>query len=553
MVLETTWQTPSGWVIVRDALTVSRWHEGQRTSDYRRTPQDYETDHLLLRTIQCVNGRMEIELECEPAFDYGAREAQWRYDGAGYDRATVSDPASGVELLLSTDLQLGLEGRRAQARSTLQEGDVFFVALSWSQVESPWSSDWAMERIGETTRYWRDWLNGGTFPDHEWRIILQRSALTLKGLTYAPSGALLAAPTTSLPETPGGERNWDYRYTWIRDSSFALWALYTLGFRSEADRFFDFVVEACRDDQAPLQVMYGLDGETTLEEDTLNHLSGYEGARPVHIGNAAFIHDQHDVWGTFVDAVYLHTKSRDRLSDPVWHAVERQVEVAIEHWSHPDRGMWEVRGEPKHFTSSKVMCWVAVDRGARLAWLRQDQGRMRRWREVAREIKAEVCDRGVDDRGVFVQHYDTKALDAALLLIPLVRFLPREDPRVRATVHAIADELSIEDLVFRYRVNQTDDGFWTEEGTFTMCSFWLVSALAEIGEVKRARRLCEKLLSLANPLLLYAEQIEPATRRHLGNFPQAFTHLALINAVVHVIRGETELRPGSRQGWTALG
>lgn len=290
--------------------------------------------------------------------------------------------------------------------------------------------------------------------------------------------------------------------------------------------------------------MYAVGGERELPESTLDHLSGYEGARPVRIGNAAWEQRQHDVWGVFLDSVYLHTKSRDRLPERVWPILVEQVERAAENWRLPDRGIWEVRGEPKHFTSSKVFCWVALDRGARLARVHGNPELVERWSAIAAEIHADVCANGVDARGVFTQHYGTTALDASLLLVPLLRFLPPEDERVRATVFAIADELTEDDLVLRYRVQETDDGMSGEEGAFAICSFWLVSALVEIGEVGRARALCEKLLSFASPLGLYAEELEPHTGRHLGNFPQAFTHLALINAVVHLVRAEAHERLG---------
>jgi alpha,alpha-trehalase len=345
-----------------------------------------------------------------------------------------------------------------------------------------------------------------------------------------------------------GERNWDYRYSWIRDSTFALWGLYTLGFDWEANDFFWFIADLAERDEE-LQIMYGVGGEAELQEYILDHLQGYESSRPVRIGNGAAGQRQHDVWGALLDSVYLHTKSRDGLDERFWPVLVRQVENALTHWKKPDQGIWEVRGEPKHFTSSKVMCWVAADRGARLARLRDDIERADRWQAAADEIHADICARAVDQRGVFVQHYDTDALDASLLLLPLVRFLPADDPRIRATVLAIADELTVDDLVLRYRVEDTDDGLKGDEGTFTICSFWLVSALCEVGQVIRARDLCEKLLSLAGPLDLYAEEIDPASGRHLGNFPQAFTHLALINAVIHVIRAEAQMtgtRPDGR-------
>ena len=416
-----------------------------------------------------------------------------------------------------------------------------YVALGWSEHGLPKSYEEAAEWMARTGRFWQEWLKHGSFPDHPWRSYLQRSALTLKGLTYAPSGAMVAAATTSLPETPGGDRNWDYRYSWIRDSTFTLWALYTLGFDEEANDFFYFVADVAEAEEGELQIMYGIGGESRLTEQVLDHLSGYDHAQPVRIGNGAYNQRQHDVWGAVLDSIYLHTRSRDQLPDRLWPIIKRQVESALSHWREPDCGIWEVRGDPKHFTSSKLMCWVAADRGARLARIRADEKTARRWEEAAAEIHADICANGVDDRGVFVQHYETTALDASLLLMPLVRFLRPADQRIRDTVLAIAEELTEEGLVLRYRVEETDDGFSGEEGTFTICSFWLVSALVEIGELDRARGLCEKLLSHASPLALFAEEIDPITGRHLGNFPQAFTHLALINAVMHVIGAERRL------------
>jgi alpha,alpha-trehalase len=544
LVLESTWQTHTGWIVVRDALLVGPWYDDRkRAVEYQRPPGDHEAEHILLRTIRCVNGHVEVDLNCEPAPDYARGEMNWEYETEGYGRAIAHLEGSDLPLRLTTDLRVGFEGRRAHAGTTMREGDERFVALSWSDHEPPESFQDASERMWRTQEYWREWLNHGEFPDHPWRVHLQRSALTLKGLTYAPTGALMAASTTSLPETPGGERNWDYRYSWIRDSTFALWGLYTLGFDAEADGFFEFVADRCQDG-SDLQVMYGLGGEKDLTESILPHLSGYEGAYPVRIGNGAFNQDQHDVWGVFLDSVYLHAKTRDRLPERVWPIVVAQVEKAIEHWREPDRGIWEVRGEPKHFTSSKVFCWVALDRGARLARRRGEPELQEKWAGVADEIHADICEHGVDERGVFTQYYGTDALDASLLLLPLIRFLPTDDDRIRKTVLAIADELTMDGLVLRYRVEETDDGLSGEEGTFTICSFWLVSALVEIGELQRARALCEKLLWFSGPLHLYAEEIEPVTGRHLGNFPQAFTHLAQINAVVHLIQAELKMQRG---------
>ena len=551
LVLETTWRTRTGWLVVRDALSIGPWyHDRRRSGTHRRPPTDHEAEHILLRTARCIIGTVELSLDCEPVFNYGQTGARWEYAGPGYGEAVAVGEPTDVPLRLFTDLRVGFEGRGAHATKTLHEGESAFAALAWPRSQHsaspeflaerppPSTSEEAFQRIERTANYWRSWINHGVFPEHPWQSYLQRSALTLKGLTYAPTGAVLAAATTSLPETPGGARNWDYRYTWIRDSTFMLWGLYTLGFAREANDFFYFVAEMAGSDE-DLQIVYGIAGEKMLNEQVLEHLAGYEGARPVRIGNGAYDQRQHDVWGALLDSVYLHTKSRDYLPELVWPMLKRSVEKAIAHWREPDRGIWEVRGEPKHFTSSKVMCWVAAERGARLAELHGDAGLAGRWQKVADEIKADVLAHGVDERGVFVQHYGTRALDASALLIPLVRFLPADDPRITATIRAIADELTIDGLVLRYRVEETDDGLSGEEGTFTICSFWLVSALVEIGELARARELCEKLLSYASPLQLYAEELDPRSGRQLGNFPQAFTHLALINAVMHVIRAES--------------
>ena len=540
MIVETTWATKTGWVIVRDLLVMGPWHDdSERSNTHRRAPTDWDAEHVLLRTLRCVNGSVEIHVECEPMLEYGRLPVEWDYDGDGYHQAIARAEGSDIELTLTSDLRLGFENGRARARTTMKEGDFAFAALGWSSIPTPKTYEDAYGKVVKTADFWHEWLARGDFPDHPWRPFLQRSALTLKGLSYAPTGAMVAAPTTSLPETPGGERNWDYRYSWIRDSTFMLWALYTLGFDWEANDFFYFIADVAGGEEE-LQVMYGIGGERDLTEETLDHLDGYEGATPVRIGNGAFTHRQHDVWGTILDSFYLHTKSRDGLPDRFWPILTKQVEEAIRHWREPDRGIWEVRGEPKHFTSSKIMCWVACDRGARLARLREADAQATRWQDIADEIHADVLANGLDDRGVFVQHYGSESLDASLLLAPLVRFLPPSDERIVNTVNAIADELTVDGLVLRYRVGETDDGLTGDEGTFTICSFWLVSALAEIGETRRARELCEKLIGYASPLGLFAEEIDARSGRHLGNFPQAFTHLALINAVMHVIRSDHE-------------
>ena len=543
MVLETTWSCGEGWVIICDCLVMGPWqHQNPERGSYRRPPTDYDADHLLLRTVSCTNGSVQLVLDCEPVFDYGRQRGRWSHTDRGFHEVMISpDGAAGEPaptLTLTSDIRIGVEGPSARARTLLREGDTRFCALSWGRRSAPESYEEAQRRMTRTAHHWRHWLAGGSLPDHRWRTYLARSALTLKGLAYAPTGAIAAAATTSLPEAQGGERNFDYRYSWIRDATFALWGLFTLGFEWEASDYFAFIADLVERDRDELQIVYGIDGSRNLDEHLLDHLRGYQGARPVRVGNAAYSQRQHDVWGAVLDSLYLHTKSTDWLDERVWRLARQQVEQALIHWREPDQGIWEVRGHPRQFTSSKMMCWVAADRGARLARIRDEPEIAAQWQEAANEIHADVCANATDDRGVFCQYYGSSALDASLLLMPLLRFLPPSDSRIRATVLAIADELTQDGLVLRYRAEQTDDGFIGTENTFTICSFWLVSALSEIGEHARARDLCEKVLSYASPLLLFAEQIDPRSGRHLGNFPQAFTHLALINAVMHVIGHE---------------
>ncbi len=420
--------TPTGWLVVRDALTIGDWHRNERGTTHTRPPTDYDADHLLVRTVECIQGEVPVEVVCEPRFDYGRNAAEWTLGGEDFDIADATDGTTTFRLF--TDLRLGVEGGRVRARHILREGERRFCALSWTEsLGGPRTADQAAQHLARTSHFWRDWLAGGTFPDHPLRGYLQRSALVLKGLTYGPTGALIAGLTTSLPETPGGERNWDYRYCWMRDATFTLWGLHALGLDWEADDFLEYVADLERNEDGSLQIMYGILGQRELHEQTLDHLKGYEGARPVRIGNAAWSQRQNDVYGAVLDSVYLHAKQRDHLSERLWPVLFDQVECAAKVWKEPDQGIWEARGEPKHYVSSKLMCWVALDRGARLAERRGEAELGTRWQAIADEIRAEILTRGVSDKGVFRQHYDTDALDASTLLVPLVRFLP---PRRRA-------------------------------------------------------------------------------------------------------------------------
>jgi alpha,alpha-trehalase len=536
-VLSTTWKTPTGWVLVRDALTMGPRQKDDLITPHTRPPADDDADHVLVRTVRCLVGAVEIELVCEPAFDYGRTPADWTLVDGG--RHTADATGAGQTLRLRTDLAVGVEGNRVRARHVLSAGDECYCALSWAEgLTAPGDVTEASRQIDATTSFWRTWLDRARMPDHRWRDPIQRSALAIKGLTYLPTGATVAALTTSLPETPGGERNWDYRYTWMRDTTFTLQALHYLNLDWEADEFMQFVADLEPNHDGALQIMYGIDGRRDLTESTRDDLTGYAGARPVRIGNGAFDQRQNDVFGAVLDSVLLHTRRSARLPRRLWPIVQSQAACATAVWGEPDQGIWEARGKPQHYVSSKLMGWVALDRASKLAHIRGDQDLAGTWRATAEEIKTDILTHGLDQRGVLRQHYDTDALDASTLLAAIFGFLPPDDQRLRASVLAIADELTDNGFVLRYRTDETDDGLSGKEGTFLICSFWLVSALAIIGEDQQARDLMERLLRIASPLGLLAEEFDVDTGRHLGNFPQAFSHLALIEAAGRIIAAE---------------
>jgi alpha,alpha-trehalase len=533
-ILVTTWKTPSGWILVRDALTISPRDHEDKITPHTRPPADDDADHMLVRTVLGLEGRVQVELVCEPAFDYGRVSAQWTLvDG---DRHIADASGAGQTIRLRSDLALGVEGNSVRAHHVLGPGDRAYCALSWDEgLPGPQDADQAEARLAATTRYWRTWLGRARIPDHLYRVAIARSALTIKGLTFMPTGAAVAALTSSLPETPGGERNWDYRYTWMRDATFMLQALHWLKLDWEADEFMQFVADVETTEDGSLQIMYGIDGRRALPESTRDDLSGYAGARPVRVGNAAFNQHQNDVFGAVLDSILLHTRHNERLPRRLWPIVESQAECATRVWRNPDQGIWEARGKAQHYVSSKLMCWVALDRASALAEIRGDPKLAATWRATADEIRADILTHGVSDRGVLRQHYETDALDASTLLAGSFKFLAHDDERLRNTVLAVAEELTENGFVLRYRTDETDDGLSGKEGTFLICSFWLVSAFAIIGELQRARDLMERLLRIASPLGLYAEEYDPETGRHLGNFPQAFSHLALIEAAARII------------------
>ena len=534
--LITSWKTPTGWAIVRDSLTMGPRRGEDLTTPHTRPPADEDAEHVLVRTARCIDGSVEIDLVCEPAFDYGRTPAEW---SLSEDRHRADASGAGQGVRLQTDMLIGIEAGRARARHVLQTGEAVYCALAWAEeAVLPDSVEEAFAQLDATTRFWRNWLARARIPDHEFGPLIQRSALTIKGLTYMPTGGTVAALTTSLPETPGGERNWDYRYTWIRDSTFTLQALHYLNLDWEADEFMQFIADLeCNQDGA-LQIMYGIDGRRDLAETLREDLSGYAGARPVRIGNGAFDQRQNDVFGAALDSVLLHTRRSQRLPRRLWPLIQAQAECAQAVWRQPDQGIWEARGKPQHYVSSKLMCWVAMDRAAKLAQIRGEPKLAAAWADTAAEIKADILEHGVDKRGVLRQHYATDSLDASTLLAAIFGFLPGDDERLRASVLAIADELTENGFVLRYRTDETDDGLSGKEGTFVICSFWLASALAIVGEMQRARDLMQRLARVASELGLYAEEFDVDTGRHLGNFPQAFSHLALVEAAGRIVVAE---------------
>jgi len=536
-VLVTTWKTPAGWIVVRDALTMGPRGRPDEITPHTRPPADDDGDHMLVRTVECLDGAVEVELVCEPIFDYGRTPAEWKLVEGSQNVADAT--GAGLTVRLASDLALGIEGNRVRGRHVLEAGTQLYCALTWAEeLAAPQDVGEAAARISATTRFWRNWLARARIPDHRFRVPVQRSALAIKGLTYMPTGATVAALTTSLPETPGGERNWDYRYTWMRDTTFTLQALHWLNLDWEADEFMEFVAEIEPTEDGSMQIMYGIDGRRDLKESTLDHLTGYAGARPVRIGNGAFDQRQNDVFGAVLDSILLHTRKSGRLPRSLWPIVESQAECATKVWRDPDQGIWEARGAPQHYVSSKLMGWVALDRAAGLAEIRGDSELAAKWHATAEEIRADILEHGVSERGVLRKHYDTDSLDASVLLAAIFGFLPGDDERLRATVKAISEELTEDGYVLRYRTDETDDGLSGKEGTFLICSFWLVSALAIVGELQQARDLMERLLRVASPLGLYAEEFDAPTGRHLGNFPQAFSHLALMEAAARIVLPE---------------
>jgi GH15 family glucan-1,4-alpha-glucosidase len=488
-------------------------------------------EQRLIRRVACVRGSMRFRLQCEPRFNYGRdRHAT----AISSDGACFRSPS--LTLTLGAPVELEQTAAGVSAEFELEAGQTTTFVLTESDEGGARVSEAAAGRLlGETVEYWQDWISQSSYTGR-WREIVNRSALALKLLTYAPTGAIVAAPTTSLPEQLGGGRNWDYRYTWIRDAALTLKPIMSLGFSDELRAFGHFLTSALQstdgNESGPLQVLYGIDGRTHLPEETLDHLAGYGGSAPVRIGNDAANQLQLDIYGEIIDAAYVLDRHTKQLHYDVWHSIAAVADWLCENWDQPDEGIWETRGGRQRFTHSRVMCWVALDRAIRIAHERGFPANLARWLSVRDEIFHRIMQRSwSESRRAFVQHEGSELLDASVLLMPLVGFISPTDPRWLSTLDAISSELVADSLVYRYDPAASPDGLDGDEGTFSICSFWYVEALARSGRLAEARLAFEKMLTYANHLGLYSEQVGPSGEL-LGNFPQAFTHLALISAAI---------------------
>ncbi|MDH4082291.1 MAG: glycoside hydrolase family 15 protein [Nitrospira sp.] len=506
-------------------------------------PETRPKRHQIVRMLSVVRGRIRFRLECRPAFNFGrdGHEVTLRPQGALFR-------SSSMALGLVSPIPITISDGAIEAEFTLAAGQQISFFLEHLEstgaegiLDTPQTAETAFH---DTIRFWRKWIGQCRYVGR-WREMVQRSALTLKLLTYAPSGAIVAAPTTSLPEAVGGVRNWDYRYTWIRDAAFTLYALMRLGFSKEAGRFMQWLDARCHDlnVDGSLQVLYGIDGRRIGPEEVLLDWKGYKASTPVRIGNGAAHQRQLDMYGALMDAAYLYNKHGSPISYDTWIGLSRLVEYVCANWDQPDEGVWEVRGGPRQFVYSKVMCWVALDRGIRLADKRGFPADRAKWMDMRDRIYLDVMCRGWNhELNSFVQEYGSSALDASALVFPLVFFLSPTDPRMQTTLERLRTNLASDALVFRYLPEKAaPDGLPGQEGTFTLCSFWMVEALTRAGRLEEARLLFEKMLSYANHVGLYAEELS-VTGEHLGNFPQAFAHIGLISAAYNLDRALSSSR-----------
>jgi GH15 family glucan-1,4-alpha-glucosidase len=491
--------------------------------------------HRLIRRVACVRGTLPFRARIAPRFDYARQPHTVRGDGS----RTIFESES-LSLSLAASVPVEHDGRDAGSRFELQEGEHAVFALDrigGSVAAQDCPIEEAERQFADTVRFWRKWLSASRYRGR-WREVVHRSALTLKLLTYAPTGGIVAAPTTSLPERIGGGRNWDYRYVWVRDAAFCVYALLRLGFTEEAEAFMGFLSEHVSlggdERTGPLQIMYGIDGRSDLPEHELTHLEGHRGSKPVRVGNAAADQLQLDIYGALIDSVYLYNKWGQPISSHRWDEVCTLVNWVCDNWDQPDEGIWETRGGRKNFVYSRLMCWVAIERAMRMASQRGLPADIPRWRRARDTIYRDIMRQGWSDTlQAFVQHFDEDVLDASILMMPLAKFVSPTDPKWLSTLDALSDGLVSDSLVYRYDPEVSPDGLEGHEGTFSICSFWYVEALARAGRLDDARLAFEKMLTYANHLGLYAEEIGH-TGEQLGNFPQAITHLALISAAFNL-------------------
>lgn len=508
-------------------------------SDYMAVSLDASLPQALVRRVKCVRGSVPFRVVCDPRFDYGRGGHETIRRGSDVLFVSTDDQRMMLRMQVAGDVRI--EEGAAVVEFTLEAGETASFVLSAADRSDSYKCampSFVTESFKATHAFWHDWTERCTYRGR-WQEIVRRSALALKLLTSQEHGSIVAAATFGLPETIGGERNWDYRFTWIRDASFTIYALMRLGYAEEASAFMRWIEDRCSEltKGSSLQIMYGVDGRHELPESMLPHLSGYRDSSPVRVGNAAYDQKQLDIYGELMDSVYLHDKAGEPVHHDLWVKLSKLVDWVCDHWQETDEGIWEVRGGQQHFLYSRLMCWVAVDRGRRIARRRSLPAPFDRWQKVCSDIYNDIFENFWDEeRGAFVQYLGSKSMDAAALMMPLVKFISPTDPRWLSTMRAIEEDLVEDSLVYRYRVGRSaSDGLQGEEGTFCICSFWYVECLARSGDLDKARFIFEKTLGYANHLGLFAEELG-ASGEHLGNFPQAFTHLALISAAHYLDR-----------------